>query len=90
MARVNRPKMDADGLGWLVDYVARLVHWYPSFTRDFVMDELPMAEGWIWFSAAYLDDPMHKFSGVKLKGGYIAQERDELVKIANQLWGKPN
>ncbi len=86
MARVNRPKANGDGIGFLLDYVARLLHYYPSFTYQFVWDELPFVEGWAYHTFAYLDDPAHKFSGVKLESGYIKQEADKLIAEAKIIW----
>lgn len=87
MARVNRPKAEGEGIGWLADYTTTLVHWYPSFTREFVLDELPLAEGWMWYSAAILNEPLNKFAGVKCIGSYVAQEADKLIKQAQEFYG---
>ena len=91
MARVNRNKSaDADGIGWLADYATTLVHWYPSFTREFVLDVLPLAEGWVWYASAVLNEPMNKFAGIKPKNGFIRQESDKLIAEAKAVWDKPN
>ena len=86
MQGARRQKSTSDGIGWLADYVTTLVHWYPSFTREFVSDELPMEEGWIWYSAAVLGDPMNKFGGIKPSGGFVKQEADKLIEIAHKSW----
>lgn len=86
MSRVNKAKADDEGIGFLLEYVARLLHWYPSFTRTFVWDELPLVEGWAYYTAAYLDDPMHKFGGMRPKGSYIKQESEKLIKEAHDAW----
>jgi hypothetical protein len=86
--RINRPKAEGDGIGFLLEYVGRLLHYYPSFTRQFVWDELPMVEGWAYFAFAYLDDPAHKFAGVKCNGGYVKQESERLIALAKEYWSK--
>jgi hypothetical protein len=86
MARVNRPKADGDGMGWVADYMTTLVHWYPSFSREFVLDILPLSEGWVWYNSAILNDPVNKFGGIKMTGGYVAQESSKLIKQAHESW----
>jgi hypothetical protein len=89
--RVNENKMAAkDGLGFLTDYVCRLVKCYPSFTLRYVWKRLPMIEGWPMYAWAFLDDPMHKFGEVRPLNGYIKQQTEKLIKEAKDLWGKPN
>ena len=61
---------------------------YPSFTREFVLDELSMVEGWMWHSFAYLDDPAHKFGGVDAKHGYVFEESQKLIQQAKDCWSK--
>ena len=87
-SRVNRKKSQDDGIGFLIEYVGRLLHWYPSFTLKFVWDELAMAEGWAYYNFAFLDDPMHKFAGISPKNGYQRQESDKLIKEAHEAWAK--
>ena len=86
--RLNRKRASADGFGWLADYSCRLVKVYPSFTRQFVMDELPMVEGWIWHSFAFSDDPAHKFAGVRTDRGYVKMEAEKLIKQAKDAWSQ--
>jgi hypothetical protein len=90
MARVNRPKADGEGIGWLADYATTLVHWYPSFTREFVLDILPLSEGWMWYSAAVLNEPMNKFVGIKYVGSYVKQESEKLIEQDKLIWDKQN
>ena len=90
---VNRPKAPSGGLGWWLDYVCRLIHFYPSFTLSFVLDELAMDEGWAYYvhavengNAAILGAAF----GAKMEGpNYIAQEVDRLIAIAvKKGWGE--
>ena len=45
-----------------------------------------MIEGWTYYAFAYLDDPMHKFSGIAPRNGFIKQESDKLVEEAKRVW----
>ena len=74
-------------MSWWFEYLAKLVKTYPTFTREYVLDELAMEEGWSWFAFAFLDDPMNRFGGAKIIGkGYIAQEVEWLVDEAHRVW----
>ncbi len=84
--RVNRKRANEDSIGWLIEYVGRLLHWYPSFTLGFIWDELDMAQGWSYYNFAYLDDPMHKFAGITPRNAYQKQESDKLVDEAHKVW----
>lgn len=86
--RINRKRASAAGFGWLADYVCRLQHYYPRFTEEFVMDELSMIRGWIYFSFAYADDPAHKFCGVNAEHGYVFAEREKLMAQAKEFYEK--
>jgi hypothetical protein len=69
-----------DGPGWLLIYVCRLLRMYPSFTREMVWFELPMEEGWAYYSAGLEIDPWMQFCGAKRKGkGYIGRAADKLM-----------
>ena len=85
------PQIVDDGPGWLLVYVHRLLNKYPSFTVDFVWFELPMEEGWAYYSVALELDPWLQFSGAKRKGkGYIARAADKLMAELKKhpLWIK--
>ena len=84
--RLNTNRAPEDGIGWWVDYCGRLLKTYSQFSMTFIMDELPMDEGWVWWNFAYQDDPMHKFSGMKAVRGYIAEEAEKLVAEAKKSW----
>lgn len=86
--RLNKKRSSSGGLGWLTDYVCRLVKVYPTFTREFVWDELPMIEGWIWHSFAFSDDPAHKFAGISAEHGYVYAETQKLIKQAKDAWAE--
>ena len=88
MQRVNKSRAPSDGIGWFLEYVAALVKYYPSFTLEYVMDELPMEEGWCWWTYAILNDPVNKFSGAKVVDGYVKQMADELFEQAKTAWLK--
>ena len=45
-----------------------------------------MIEGWTYYAFAYLDDPMHKSSGIAPRNGFIKQESDKLVEEAKRVW----
>lgn len=80
-----------DGPGWLLVYVHRLLNKYPSFTADYVWLELPMEEGWAYFSVAMELDPWMQFKGEKRAGkGYIARAADKLMAELKRhpLWIK--
>ena len=71
-----------------MEYVGRLLHYYPSFTLDFIWNELDMAHGWAYYNFAFLDDPMHKFSGITPKNSYQRQESEKLIEEAKEFWNK--
>lgn len=55
---------------------------YPSFTYQFVMDELPMDQGWAFYNWAIENDGWLQFGGLKRGGkGYIAQQADRLMEM---------
>lgn len=87
LARVNKPKAPDEGLGFLLDYVCRLARSFPSFTLDFIWDELPMNQGWAYVAWATENDAMNQFGGVKaLSPTYMRQESDKLIKQAKDFW----
>lgn len=59
--------------------------YYPQFTWDYVMDELPMLKGWALVAVAMSNSEWLQFSGLRLKGkGYIGKEAESLVEMAKQ------
>ena len=89
LRQINRPKAPDEGLGWLLEYVCRLLKTYPSFNREFVWDELPMIEGWAYFSWAYENDAMNQLGGVsRTSPSYIKQESEKLISQALAAWAK--
>lgn len=53
---------------------------YPQFTKDYILYELPMIDGWILWSYSMFNDPVHKFSGIEMEnGGYLGIESDILL-----------
>lgn len=62
--------------------MARLLHFYPQFTRDYVEFELPMSEGWAFHSYTLENDGWLAFNGLARKGkGYVARETDKLMAM---------
>lgn len=58
---------------------------YPSFTRDYVLFDLAMVEGWVWHAYAMENDGWLQFSGVKRKGdGYVAMETKRLMAMVKR------
>jgi hypothetical protein len=91
MAATNRRQLPEDSNGWFGDYLCRLVKTYPSFTRQVVMDELPMIEGWMYYGFAIEDDAMNRFEGLRRIGkGYVGLEEQVLIDKANEVWSKEN
>lgn len=45
-----------------------------------------MIEGWSYYAFAYMDDPMHKFGGIKPQNGFVKQEAEKLIKQAKDVW----
>ena len=88
--RINaRPSINLSGPGWWWEYVTRLVQFYPSFTREFVLDELAMLEGWLWYSQAIDMNGWLAFNGYHvISDGYVKQQADLLVRVAHDEWGK--
>lgn len=78
------------GWGWLGDYCMCLLKNYQQFTMNYIMNELPMLDGWLLYSYAILNDPVHKFSGLQLKdGGPAGDEADALKKELLEIINKP-
>jgi len=51
-----------------------------GWSRDYVLDELDGAEGWVWLNWAQANEASVWGGGVKIKGdGYIAQERKRMT-----------
>lgn len=89
ISKVNKSRTPEDGISWLMDYVCRLLKCYPSFTPDYVWNELPMIQGWCYVAWAVENDGWLGFCGVKRSGaGYIKQYADELYAIAKESWSK--
>ena len=83
MDKVNRNRMPEDGLSWLIEYACRLLHSYPSFTPEYVWNELPMIQGWVYVAWAIENNGWLGFCGVKRNGaGFIKQYADALYKQA--------
>ena len=54
-----------------------MIHEYPSFTREYVLLDLPSVEGWAFYNWSLAADP---WRNAELQSdGYIAQERDRLA-----------
>lgn len=66
-----------DGLGWWLDYLARLCSRFP-WTRDFVLDELPMAEGFALLAWSVENNGIEPVR--RVGKGYIATEIERLMK----------
>jgi hypothetical protein len=66
-----------DGVGWWLQYCAGLLKHFPQFSRSYVEDELPMAQGWAFLSAAFELDPMG--GSQPTEDCYIAQEVNRIL-----------
>lgn len=83
MEAVNKPKVPTDGDGWLVEYVCLLLKTFFNGRHEYVWDELPMVEGWVYFRWAMNNDPLTRmFGGERNKRGFVKQEYDKLMKHA--------
>ena len=68
-------------MGWWLDYVARLCRSY-HWSKEYVLFDLPMSEGWALMAMAIEQDGWMQFSGVKRSvKGYLGQEIDERVRL---------
>lgn len=68
----------------MTDYICRLIRAFPHFTLGFVIEELPMDEGWVFYGWSVENDGWLAFAGLKRDGdGYIAQERKRILNDAN-------
>jgi len=88
MQRVNKQRAPEDGLGWLLDYVCRLMSAYPSFTEEFVWDKLEMSRGWAYYAWAHQNEAQRYFVGWKMLNGYVRAESEKLVQEAKDFWAK--
>ena len=65
-------------MGWHANYICTLMQVY-HYTKEYVLFELPMHEGYILQSHAIFNDPINKFNGIGFaNGGYLGQECDKL------------
>ncbi len=72
-----------------MNYVTRLMRYYPSFTEEYVIDILPIDKGWAFLAAAIDNDGWLQFAGIKRSGkAYLAQEIDKLMKEAKEVYGR--
>jgi hypothetical protein len=56
---------------------------------DYVLDRLPMDQGWAFYAWAIENDGWLQFSGVKRDGdGYVMQGARELVGEAMKQYGR--
>jgi hypothetical protein len=60
--------------------VARLLRYYPSLGYDRVWTAFPMDKGYALIAAAMSCDPWTAFAGIKMEGGYVEGELNNLVK----------
>ncbi len=60
--------------------MSRLLGYYPQFTEQYIIWELPMVKGWAYLAAGIERDGWLAFNGVKKQGkGYIAKEIEHLM-----------
>jgi hypothetical protein len=86
MQEVNsKPKLASDGHSWLINYVCQLMATFSQFSREYVLDELPMAEGWVYFVWAMDNDPVAKILGGQRGPRFIKHEIDRLIEEAVKL-----
>jgi hypothetical protein len=64
------------------DYIARLHHTY-SYTTEYIIYELDLLTGWLLYAYAYVNEPVHKFSGIEMVNSPTARESESLL---NELW----
>jgi hypothetical protein len=70
-----------DGNGWGVDYMGRLLKYYPRYSMDEILDDLPMILGWVLINFSMENDAWLQFAGLQRSSrGYIGQEIDELMR----------
>jgi hypothetical protein len=56
---------------------------------NFILDELPMDQGWAFISWTVENDGWLQFSGIAREGkGYVGQQADIRVKEALEAWRK--
>lgn len=75
-------------MGWLPDYICRLLNSYPQYKIDDIMTKLPMLDGYILYTYSFFNDAIHKFSGIKMKNSYCAQEADMLLEQLKHIVNK--
>lgn len=50
--------------------------------QKYVLDELPMIQGWLHWSWSMLNDPLNRLSGVTIDGkGFVRLEEDRLMAM---------
>ena len=80
-----------EGVGWVADYVCRLLVAYHQYSFDYILYELPMIRGWILYSWAYSNDALNRFGGVRMvNGGYLGYEADKLYAELKEIAKKQN
>lgn len=81
--------MVSDGLGWYLEYVGRLLKYYPGFSLDYINYELSMDMGWALLNWGLENDAWLQFAGMKRSGkGYIGLEVDILEKQYYDKYGR--
>ena len=64
----------------MLDYICRYRKYYPGDSREAVLHEIPMQEGYAMISGAMSMDGFLFFSGLQIEGGYIRSEIEKLKK----------
>lgn len=68
------------GYGFVMDYCFKIFKNYHQFSWEYILFELPMIQGWLFYSYAVFDDPICRFSGVRPAISPQAMEYEKLFE----------
>lgn len=58
---------------------------YPTFTMDYVLYELPMLDGFLFYGWSYSNEPVHLFSGINVYNSPAEQESESLFHELKEI-----
>jgi hypothetical protein len=75
-------------MGWHCDYVCRLLNTYHQYTLEYILYDLSMLDGFVLYSWAYANNPLHMFNGIQMVNSYATQEADNLLMELKEMKSK--
>jgi hypothetical protein len=63
----------------------RLQCTYQRFTEEYVLYELPLIKGWLYYGYAVSNDPLNRFGGITLSRSPMSVEADDLYNELQEM-----